>query len=350
MKNLSSFLLSVLAQTLLFGGLVASQCLPLFWTISMPAIYWWKQGILLGMWIVVFYIVLLYLIPILFRRNRSGLFLLSILGLVTAFLVMNYWIDEWIGIEQSMNRHFKVKNVKSGLGAHLFGYLWLLLLTLIVVGSAVIIASVKKMRTDALLRENLEREKLQSELSFLKAQVNPHFFFNVLNSIYALTGENEPAQQAVYHLSRMMRHVLYGTKAHTTSLSKEVLFLEDYLKLMDLRLTPNVQVIFEKSNRLHAEVMPMLFLPFIENAFKHGVSSVLPSYVYIKLEQQENVLEFTVRNPILPMQPGDKEESNGIGLVNSKRRLDLIYPQKHVLTAEANSDNSEFAVYLKLIL
>jgi LytS/YehU family sensor histidine kinase len=224
-------------------------------------------------------------------------------------------------------------------------------LTLLVIGSATIIGIGKKLRDEALVREDLEREKLESELSFLKAQVNPHFFFNVLNSIYALTDENTQAQEAVYNLSRLMRHVLYGTKQQTVLLSKEITFMQDYLQLMELRLTSNVTVTFEKPENIQeAEVMPMLFLPFIENAFKHGVSSIHESYVHISLSHTENALEFNIRNSMFPDQPTDKEESNGIGLVNSKRRLDLIYPKKHELSVLADEQKREFTVNLKLDL
>jgi LytS/YehU family sensor histidine kinase len=134
-------------------------------------------------------------------------------------------------------------------------------------------------------------------------------------------------------------------------LHKEVAFVEDYLKLMELRLTDKVQVIFDKPLVLHdVEVAPMLFLPFIENAFKHGISSVHPSYIYIGIAQSADSLKIEVRNSLYEDQPGNKEDSNGIGLVNTRRRLDLIYPDKYELTTFPDESQKEFQVVLKLDL
>ncbi|RZJ69879.1 histidine kinase [Flavobacterium sp.] len=341
----------ILAQILIFTGLAASQSLPLFWGMKMPSIYWIKQVILMLMWASAFYLTLKLCMPRLLFKARPILFFLSMILLIFGFVTLNHHVDGWLDYRGIMNAHFHVDPKDDKPEKDLIGHFWIVILTLLVIGSATIIGIGKKLRDEALVREDLEREKLESELSFLKAQVNPHFFFNVLNSIYALTGENTQAQEAVYNLSRLMRHVLYGTKQQLVLLSKEVNFMEDYLKLMKLRLTENVLVTFEKPDDLQeAEAMPMLFLPFIENAFKHGVSSLHPSYIHIKLEQHEHILEFDIKNSMFPDQPTDKEESNGIGLVNSQRRLDLIYPQKYSLSAKSDENQSEFSVHLKLDL
>src|SRR5580698_6267334 len=140
-----------------------------------------------------------------------------------------------------------------------------------------------------------------SELSFLKAQINPHFFFNTLNNIYALTLVNaDTSRKAIHQLSRMMRYVLYDTQNSTTLLSQEVAFIKDYISLMQLRLTDVVKIDFKSPGALKdLAIAPMIFLPFIENAFKHGVSATQPSNINIAVKQNNNTIELEVVNTII---------------------------------------------------
>jgi LytS/YehU family sensor histidine kinase len=228
----------------------------------------------------------------------------------------------------------------------------IIIITLVVFGVGIIIAVVQKIQQDQLKVQNSEKEKISSELAFLKAQINPHFFFNILHTIHALTEtDTRSAGDSIYTLSHMMRYVLYDTKNDETTLEKEVNFVEDYIKLMQLRLTDQVQIIFDKPNNLrNVKVVPMLFLPFIENAFKHGISSIHPSYIYIGIKQIGRTLNIEVRNSIFIEKAENLEESNGIGLINTQRRLDLIYPGKHQLKVESSQVANEFTVQLNLTL
>jgi len=212
---------------------------------------------------------------------------------------------------------------------------------------------VQRGQRDAQIRQELEQEKLSTELSWLKAQINPHFFFNTLNNIYALTLlDGDEAREAIHRLSRMMRYVLYDTQSRTAPLSQELLFVRDYIDLMQLRLTDNVQVHYDTPHPLHeAPIAPMILLTFVENAFKHGVSALAPSYIRIVVRQPTpGTLEVEVRNPIFPDRPVALDENHGIGLVNTRRRLDLLYPGRHTLTATENSSEHEYYVHLTLTL
>jgi two-component system, LytTR family, sensor histidine kinase AlgZ len=196
----------------------------------------------------------------------------------------------------------------------------------------------------------LENEKLSTELQFLKAQINPHFFFNTLNNIYALTViDVEKAQEAIHKLSRMMRYVLYDTQTGTVQLSKELDFVRDYIQLMQLRLTDKVKVCFESPATFNdIPIAPMLLLPFIENAFKHGVNATKPSSVFIGVKQQKQELEIEIRNTLFAAQQATLDESNGIGLVNTRRRLDLLYPDRYELAINSQSADNEYVIKLKL--
>ena len=204
--------------------------------------------------------------------------------------------------------------------------------------------------------QQLRSLQLETELSLLKAQINPHFFFNTLNNIYALTHvDAEQARAALHRLSRMMRYVLYESPAGQTRLSQELGFLRDYVELMHLRLTDKVQVLLQVPGPLAADplIAPMLFQPFVENAFKHGVSATAPSCITIELRQPSaQTVELCVRNTVFPARPAapPDDEPGGIGLANTQRRLDLLYPAAHTIRVVPCTAANEYEVCLHLSL
>ena len=184
-------------------------------------------------------------------------------------------------------------------------------------------------------RRSLEKAKLQAELLALKHQINPHFLFNVLNGLYGLAFQNddEPTADGIARLSQLMRYMLYDSNASTVPLEKEVAYLRDYIALQRLRIHREVDILFESSSDLgQREIDPMVLIPFVENAFKHGISTVIASYVHISLILEGNELRFQVRNP---MHPGGQSSSHGavggIGLQNVRQRLEMIYPEGYQL-------------------
>ena len=230
-----------------------------------------------------------------------------------------------------------------------------LLLTLLVLGIASSLAAMQKGQRDAESRLELERRQVATELSLLKAQINPHFFFNTLNNIYALTLlDAEQARTALHRLSRMMRYVLYESPAGQTRLSQEIGFLRDYVDLMHLRLTANVRVRLDLPDPPGPDplIAPMLFQPFVENAFKHGVSATGPSCITVELRQPTaSTVVLCVRNTVFPNRPADTDdEPGGIGLVNTQRRLDLLYPHAHTVRVNPRNAANEYEVCLHLNL
>jgi len=235
-----------------------------------------------------------------------------------------------------------------------------LLITLLVLGIVTSLAAMQKGQRDAESRLELERRQVATELSLLKAQINPHFFFNTLNNIYALTLlDADQARAALHRLSRMMRYVLYESPAGHTRLNQEISFLQDYIDLMHLRLTTKVQVRFERPGTAgHGSVSPdpfiapMLFQPFVENAFKHGVSATAASIISIELRQPTaTTVVLCVRNTVFPDRPAAADdEPGGIGLVNTQRRLDLLYPRAHTVRVNPRNAANEYEVCLHLNL
>ncbi|MFV8324839.1 sensor histidine kinase [Flavobacterium sp. ZS1P14] len=348
MKPFSVKDISIFSKALLFFGLLIVQSMPLYLNISFPLEFWLKQIFMYVLWIAVFYLTYKIVVPKLLFQGKNGFFFIAICLLLLSVLYISDSFDTLLNLDAILRKHFKisVKDNQHGLISNLSE----IIITLLIVGASTVISVAKKLQAETEMRQSLEKEKVTSELSFLKSQINPHFFFNILNSIYALAGtENQPAREAIYTLSHMMRYVLYDTKNNLTTLSKEIGFVEDYLKLMELRITDKVQVIFEKPASIkEVEVAPMLFLPFVENAYKHGISGIYPSYIYIGIEQSEKFIQIEVRNSIFENQTLNKEESNGIGLINTRRRLDLIYPGKYELVTNEDLLQKEYSVILKL--
>jgi sensor histidine kinase YesM len=220
----------------------------------------------------------------------------------------------------------------------------------LVLGISTTITALQKWQNDVRERKELEKDKIMTELSLLKAQINPHFFFNTLNNIYALT-ETDPkvAGEAIHRLSKMMRYLLYETQEATNMLSHEIDFVKNYISLMKLRLTAAVQINMSVPEQLQdMPLPPMIFLPFVENAFKHGVSATQQGHINITITQNDKLLVLAVNNSLVNGNSVSLDARNGIGLVNTRRRLDLLYPEKY--TIDINPPHSPGGYTVNLVI
>ncbi len=318
--------------------------------IRLPDLFWVRQGIFLCLMVGIFYLNSQVLVPRLLLKNQMGRYAAALLGIVVFIILILFAIETWFNLSILMHRAFH----PDGRGQpKVYGWIQPTLFTiLLVLGISTSLAMLQKWQTETTLRLALEQAKTASELSFLKAQINPHFFFNTLNNIYALTLiDTETAREAIHRLSRMMRYILYDTQTGTTMLSKEIAFVGDYIQLMQLRLTDKVTVTFSTPNPLHDQpVAPMILLPFVENAFKHGVSATQPSRIHIGVQQQQNELLLVVENTVFTEKTPSLEAGNGIGLTNTRRRLDLLYPNRYTLQINDHTSSGEYHVHLALDL
>ena len=318
--------------------------------IRLPNLLWVRHGIFFCLMIGTFYLNSQVLVPRLLVPGQTSRYLLALAGLIILILLIVGGIEFWFDLPTLVHRSFH----PDGRGQPKF-YGWIqptLFTIFLVLGISTSIAMSQKWQDDANFRTALEQAKTTSELSFLKAQINPHFFFNTLNNIYALTLiDVETAREALHRLSRMMRYVLYETQSGTTMLSKEIAFLSDYIQLMQLRLTDKVTVTVDTPSPLRDQpVAPMIFLPFVENAFKHGVSALDKSSIQVSIRQRNNQLQMDVRNTLFPQKAPSLERGNGIGLTNTRRRLDLLYPGRYALHIDDHNPAGEYHVHLTLNL
>ena len=213
---------------------------------------------------------------------------------------------------------------------------WTILLGTFMLGAHDGIILIFKSISDERKLEVLKRQNLQAEMEYLKYQINPHFFMNTLNNIHALIDiDAECAKDCVIELSKMMRYVLYESGAHEISLHNELKFVSNYINLMKIRYTDDIDITFEQpEHRTEVFIPPLLFIVFVENAFKHGVSYKEPSFIHISVKCSNRNVCFTVENS---RHSEKTEKKAGIGLENARKRLELIYGDNYSLNIDSSS-------------
>jgi two-component system LytT family sensor kinase len=193
------------------------------------------------------------------------------------------------------------------------------------------------------------REKAEAELNFLKSQINPHFLFNSLNSVYFLIDKsNVEARRALHKFSDMLRYQLYEAKDEKIPIEKEISYLQDYIGLQQLR-SDNCSVQLSVDEGMQSfSIEPFLLIPFVENSFKHlsHFTSGKKNEIQMELSQQDGEMHFNIRNTVEDRPLQEASRNGGIGLVNVKRRLELLYPQNHQL--QVLQTNGWFDVHLKI--
>ena len=202
-------------------------------------------------------------------------------------------------------------------------------------------------------KKELQDENLRAELDFLKAQVNPHFLFNVLNMAYssATKSNDQATAEIISELASLMRYMLYESNVPKIHVEKEIEYIESYVELQKKRLSseslPSITFEKEINGSAYYTIAPMLLIPFVENAFKHGIRMGKETFIQVKLQIEDGLLTFIVKNSV-----NRKSESpdriGGIGLTNVKKRLELLYPSKYDLVID--TDTELFSVLLKINL
>lgn len=199
-------------------------------------------------------------------------------------------------------------------------------------------------------REQLAQEKLGAELQLLKSQLHPHFLFNTLNNLYALTLEqSKTAPEVVLKLSALLNYMLYDCNTNRTTLEKEITYLKNYIELEKLRYGQRLDIILDISgNQSNKKIAPLLLIPFVENSFKHGVSQAAKQpWIKLHIWINQDQLIFQLENSLPTDTPSTANYTKGIGLKNVKRRLALLYKGKYELSIRAEDT---FLVNLKLQL
>ena len=288
-----------------------------------------------AMLMIVFYLNYLYLAPKFFVAGKHRYDLLINLAMISVFsITLHYWTDfanDIFGVRLRFDDTINdVTNIlREGLNFCIFAG-----------GSTALALARKWVTAEQKLRES-ETARIQSELKNLRSQINPHFLLNTLNNIYALTAiDQNRAQNAIQQLSKMLRHLLYDNQEREVTLTDEMQFIENYIALMKIRLSQNVDVTFHRQVALPGiKVAPLIFISLIENAFKHGVSPVEPSFVHISITATEHDITCQIENSNHPKSRDDRS-GHGIGLSQVQRRLELSYPGRYTWEKGVNKEGN----------
>lgn len=302
---------------------------------------WWNEFINLLFYAVIVYFNLFYLIPNYLTKKRFLTYLLLLLA-VTLILTPLRVIFLYF-------RFSDLPQLQNTLLGNLDLYF---LLTFTIGGGSTVLKIVSDWFKQLREKQELETQTMQSELRFLKSQINPHFLFNTLNNLYALTlKKSDKAPEIVIKLSEMMRYMLYECNEKRVPLYKEVNYLKNYLDLEQLRQHGNIRIDFQVEGHVSdQQIAPLLFIPFLENSFKHGLNTQLKDgFVDIRLQVEQKSVDFKIENSKgQTIASPDNRPSGGIGLVNVRRRLNLMYPDHYQLRV-SNTPNT-FAVHLTIDL
>lgn len=289
---------------------------------------------------IVFYLNYLWLTPKYFVSGKHRYYLLINTILVTVLgVAQNYWMNYAHELFYSVPpppRHFTFLDFIIFVLRDIFN-----LAIFSTMATALVLAFRWQHNEDA--RLEAEAARSDAELRNLRSQVNPHFLLNTLNNIYALTAIDQTrAQDAIMQLSQLLRHILYDNQEAEVPLKDEIKFLENYINLMKIRLSGNVDVRFDSNvSRPDLRVAPLLVVSLVENAFKHGISPTEPSFVHVSLSTDNNQLVCRIENSNHPKTESDRS-GHGVGLEQVQQRLDLSYDGQYEWEKGPSADGKTY--------
>ncbi|WP_372801343.1 sensor histidine kinase [Lutibacter sp.] len=292
--------------------------------------------------IVIFYLNFSFLVPKLLLNKKIGLYIF------TSFTFFLFFLFIYLNVLPSIKLISNVEKFSDFQNKKLFfeGFIQGIVIFLLFAISLSIKLSMEWYKNEK-IKNLIETQKLNAELSFLKSQLNPHFLFNSLNSIYSLANKkSDLTTDAIITLAELMRYMVYETNKGLVSLQNEIDYIKNYISLQNLRLKDSSGVRINIQGNLDHNIEPLLLITFIENAFKYGTDFTGKTFVDVRIIVEGNNLSLNVSNYI-----SQKENSNfssGIGLENIKNRLNLLYPNSHNLIIEKSNNLFNVALILKL--
>lgn len=305
------------------------------------------------------------LVPRLLYQKKNILYLISVLALVAVFSTATYFFtvnmrgerrgersaqefgDQWRPPPpENLNRSLPPNPQPKGGPVPPFANL--VIFSFLLVGFDTGLMTIFRLTKSERKRAILEKQNADVQLAFLRNQVSPHFFMNTLNNIHSLIDvDSEEAKDSIIRLSKLMRHLLYDSEIERIPIRKEIEFVKNYVDLMKLRYSEKVKITLNIPEQLSDKsIPPLLFTSYLENAFKHGISYQHSSFINIKFLINDDQLDFDVKNSNPDL--AKKDEPSGIGVANSRKRLDLIYGETYSLKIEDKKD--EYHVHLTIPL
>jgi Histidine kinase len=305
----------------------------------------------LSLLFLVFLVNLFVLVPKFLFNNKRSQYAVIVIVMITVVAVVNILIHPVAGPPPHPGMGDDPSNLQNppfDLQSLLGSILNNLITALLIIGSSTALELEYKWMNEQKLRKDSEKEHLKTNLALLRHQVSPHFLMNTLNNIHALIEiDSEKAQDTIERLSTLMRYLLYDSAQNTIELKKEIEFLTSFIALMQLRHSEEVEVTVVLPDQIpDTRIPPMLFISLLENAFKHGVSYPLKSYIHFELKLEVASLHCNIRNSNHKVKTHSKGEYSGIGLENIKKSLKLLYDDNFIL--DIVDKEAEFEVNLKI--
>lgn len=294
----------------------------------------------------------LFLLPMTLRQIEYPLSLIPTATVVMLFYINYLWLTPRFYM-QGQKPVLWVANIVLVTILAIAMHYWLGIGRGFVFNMAVSVMIAVSMRLGSLWQESeearltAEAARADAELSNLRYEMNPHFLLNTLNNIYALTAfDTRRAQEAIQQLSAMLRHMLYDNMEDKVQMEDEVKFIESYIKLMKIRLPESVKVNFDASEaKNEAKIAPLILIPLVENAFKHGISPTRESFIGISLKADKEQIDFCIENSNHPKTAND-ESGHGIGLTQVQKRLELTYPNHYRWEYGPSADQTVYRSHL----
>ena len=285
----------------------------------------------------VFYVNYFLLVNRYLFSRHGWKFFLSNVALIAAAIILVHLLMQLLPPPEIPHPHRSERELKDIIGFFTVNAM----LYALVAGLSVAIKMTSGWYQIESMRRELEKSRAEAELQNLKSQLNPHFLFNSLNNIYSLIAFSpERAQEAVHDLSRLLRYVLYDSSQPQVLLEKELDFIRNYVELMRIRLPEHVELKTEiAATKPDALIAPLLFISLIENAFKHGVSNSKPSFIDLDIHQKGDRIVCHLKNSYFPKDAEQDKSGSGIGIKNLRKRLELIYPNRHIFSYGVEGDN-----------
>ncbi len=293
--------------------------------------------------IVVFYTVSLYLIPRFSIKRKAALLIYQLIALLLVFTVIESLVD------------YLFFSAKYSTEDEPFGSQLIINLVsnFIMLSLAVTYGFTKNWLKNERLKQKYKEEKLSAELNFLKAQINPHFLFNVLNMAFssATSKGDETTANIIERLSGLMRYMLYESNSEKVEIEKEIDYIQDYISLQKQRLSSDtpVEIKFQATGDISTHTLaPLILVPFVENGFKHGIKLDTKSFIHITLDVTDHTLNFRAENSTFNVEQTSSPTHSGIGLENVRKRLAILYPNKHQLNISEEDDKFLVELQIKL--
>ena len=312
-------------------------------------------GFWYGVWMLVFYLNYLWLVPkFLLKHNTIFYLLLNVAVIFGLSFGYHLWGEhmfryylEHMPIEMNDQPDPWRMEFRPPIWAEVVRDSFPLIIIAII---ATVIRVSEEWRKSEASRKEAEKALAEAELQNLRSQLNPHFLLNTLNNIYALIAfDTDKAQESVQELSKLLRHVLYENKDQFTTMSKEMEFIQSYIELMRIRLSSNVTVEtkYDLDPNSQTPIAPLIFISLVENAFKHGISPTEPSFIKIRFSEIQGIVRCLIQNSNHRKVGYDKSGS-GIGLEQVQKRLDLSYPGKYTWHYGLSNDGKEYSSSLEI--